>query len=302
MGSERGPLRTVMLTVLVVMPGVLLGCGSASTTLGDAPGAGGTSGNVVPSTGPVTGAASGLPCDIYDLLQTHCVGCHASPPVGGAPMSLETLADLSAPARSDRTKTVAQVCATRIASATIPMPPAPQAPLTAAEIASFQSWVTAGASGGTCSAATVEAGSPMPSPYDTPVQCSSGVTTMLREGSRMRPGDTCVSCHAQSGGEAPRLSIGGTVYKTAHEPINCNGVDVSAATVVITDANNQTLTLPVNSAGNFYTTAAVATPFHAKVVYGGAERAMSAAQTSGDCNSCHTEAGTNSAPGRIMLP
>ena len=33
-----------------------------------------------------------------------------------------------------------------------------------------------------------------------------------------------------------------------------------------------------------------------------AERAMVAAQTSGDCNSCHTLAGTNGAPGRIMLP
>ena len=69
-----------------------------------------------------------------------------------------------------------------------------------------------------------------------------------------------------------------------------------------TDANGHTLTIAVNSAGNFYTTAAVATPFHAKVVYGAAERAMSAAQTSGDCNSCHTESGANSAPGRIMLP
>jgi hypothetical protein len=217
-------------------------------------------------------------------------------------MSLETLADLAAPARTDPTKTVAQLCATRIASTTIPMPPAPQAPLTAAEIASFQAWVAAGAAGGLCSAASGDAGTPMPSPYDTPVQCSSAVMTMLREGPGMRPGDACVSCHARSGGEAPQLSIGGTVYKTAHEPIDCNGVDVSGATVVITDANNRTLTLSVNSAGNFFSSAAVATPFHAKVVYGGAERAMSAAQTSGDCNSCHTESGANSAPGRIMLP
>jgi hypothetical protein len=217
-------------------------------------------------------------------------------------MPLETLADLSAPARSDPSKTVAQVCSTRIASTTIPMPPAPQAPLSAQEIASFQAWVAAGAPAGACSGAGAEGGTSMPSPYDTPAQCSSGVTTMLSEGSRMRPGDTCVSCHAQSGGEAPRLTIGGTVYKTAHEPNNCNGVDVSGASVVITDANGHTLTIAVNSAGNFYTTAAVATPFHAKVVYGGAERAMSAAQTSGDCNSCHIESGANSAPGRIMLP
>jgi hypothetical protein len=46
----------------------------------------------------------------------------------------------------------------------------------------------------------------------------------------------------------------------------------------------------------------VVTPFHAKVTYMGRERAMATAQTSGDCNSCHTQNGTMSAPGRILLP
>jgi hypothetical protein len=216
-------------------------------------------------------------------------------------MPLETLADLTAPARSNPSVSVAQMCLTRITASAFPMPPAPQPPLSAQEIASFQAWVSGGAQAGACDAAG-DAGATMPSPYDTPVQCSSGVTTMLSEGSRMRPGDTCVSCHARSGGEAPALTIGGTVYPTAHEPTNCNGVSVAGASVVITDANNNVLTLTVNSAGNFYTTAQVALPFHAKVVHNGAERAMIAAQSSGDCNSCHTESGANGAPGRIMLP
>jgi len=30
--------------------------------------------------------------------------------------------------------------------------------------------------------------------------------------------------------------------------------------------------------------------------------AMSALQTTGDCNGCHTEAGASGAPGRIQLP
>jgi hypothetical protein len=285
-------------------PIVLVGCGGSAAAPGDA------SASFVPSLtnfggdgGTVSAAASGLPCDIYALLQTHCVGCHSSPPTGLAPMPLETLADLAAPARTNPKVTVAQMCITRITSATIPMPPSPQPPLSAQEIASFQAWVSGGAPAGTCSdSAGSEAGAPMVSPYDTPVQCTSGVMTQLSEGSRMRPGDACVSCHAQSGGEAPRLTIGGTVYPTAHEPTNCNGVNVSGASVVITDAQNNVLTLSVNSAGNFYTTAQVAFPFHAKVVYNGAERAMSTAQTTGDCNSCHTESGANSAPGRIMLP
>jgi hypothetical protein len=96
--------------------------------------------------------------------------------------------------------------------------------------------------------------------------------------------------------------LAGTVYPTAHEPIDCNGTSVSGATVVVTDAANRVITMNVNAVGNFYTQTQLALPFHAKVVYQGRERAMSAAQTSGDCNGCHTESGAMSAPGRIMLP
>jgi hypothetical protein len=46
----------------------------------------------------------------------------------------------------------------------------------------------------------------------------------------------------------------------------------------------------------------VAKPFQAKITYMGRERVMATAQTSGDCNSCHTQAGAMSAPGRIILP
>jgi hypothetical protein len=133
------------------------------------------------------------------------------------------------------------------------------------------------------------------------IVCTSGQTWTRgdRGSSVMHPGGACISCHETSGG--PRLTIAGTVYPTAHEPDDCDGVSGSLQ-VVITDANGRTLTLSVNAAGNFYSTSSVAFPFHAKVVSGGAERAMTAAQTSGDCNSCHTVAGANSAPGRIMAP
>jgi hypothetical protein len=102
----------------------------------------------------------------------------------------------------------------------------------------------------------------------------------------------------------PDFSVAGTVYPTAHEPNDCNGVNGSTTptTVVITDTNNQTYKLPVNSAGNFYSTSNIATPYAAKVVQGTKERAMVQHQTSGDCNSCHTVSGANGAPGRIMAP
>jgi hypothetical protein len=101
----------------------------------------------------------------------------------------------------------------------------------------------------------------------------------------------------------PSLTIAGTVYPTAHEPDLCNGANGSnGARVVITGADGQTQTLTPGASGNFNSRTAVKTPFKAKVTYMGRERAMASSQTSGDCNSCHTQNGANSAPGRILLP
>ena len=65
-------------------------------------------------------------------------------------------------------------------------------------------------------------------------------------------------------------------------------IHVSAA--VITDADGASQTLAVNPVGNFYSTKSVAFPIHAKVVdtATGAENAMTDAQTTGNCNGCHT--------------
>jgi hypothetical protein len=105
----------------------------------------------------------------------------------------------------------------------------------------------------------------------------------------------------------------GTVYPTAHEPNDCKGINASSGTfagmkVVITDANNKTTTLSVNSAGNFYTSSSFARPAKVKVVNAaGKERVMVAQLTTsamGDCNSCHTQNGGGSpkAPGRVITP
>jgi hypothetical protein len=139
-------------------------------------------------------------------------------------------------------------------------------------------------------------------PFAAPPTCSSGsYWASATEGSSgMRPGEACISCHANSGPEAPQFAAAGTVYKTGHEPNDCNGA--GAVSIVITDASNMTYTLPVNSAGNFSTSATMAFPITAKVVSASGERAMTAPQTIGDCNSCHTQDGANGAPGRIALP
>jgi hypothetical protein len=122
-----------------------------------------------------------------------------------------------------------------------------------------------------------------------------------RESASMNPGMACISCH--SSGEGPRFSIAGTVYPTGHEPDRCNSsVGTDGARIVIIGADGQMVTLTPNAVGNFSSNAAVKTPFQAKVTYQGRERLMLTPQTSGDCNSCHTQNGTTAAPGRITVP
>ncbi len=148
--------------------------------------------------------------------------------------------------------------------------------------------------------AVVDAGDPL----GTNVTCTSNVHwTGGNDGSsKMTPGSPCVSCHAASGGEAPLFVLAGTVYPTAHEPNDCNGT--ATATVVVVDSNGTQFSFATNATGNFYSSSSSAPvpPYTAKVVANGNERAMVTAQTSGDCNSCHTEMGANGAPGRVMAP
>jgi hypothetical protein len=146
-----------------------------------------------------------------------------------------------------------------------------------------------------------------PDPFGSPPVCTSGVHWKGGGGSpSMNPGKPCLSCHGQSGSGAPSFIIAGTVYPTGHEPDLCDGVNGSnQVTVVVTDAKGKVWNLPVNSAGNFYqpgSAGSVAFPIHAKVTRAGKERDMFGAQSTGDCNGCHTQAGANGAPGRIVEP
>jgi hypothetical protein len=121
------------------------------------------------------------------------------------------------------------------------------------------------------------------------------------ESEEMNPGKACIQCHA--GNDGPDFSIAGTIYPTAHEPDLCDGADgQNGATVVITGADGQVQELRPNSAGNFFSKRQVKRPYQAKVVYMGREQVMPDPQTTGDCNSCHTQTGANGAPGRITLP
>ena len=96
-------------------------------------GSGGARGDAGPT------AASGLPCEIRALLADHCLSCHGAVPLMGVPASLVTYDDLMAPSKSNPSMTVAELALVRIQATTLPMPPAPAARTSAAEIAAMQS-------------------------------------------------------------------------------------------------------------------------------------------------------------------
>jgi len=234
---------------------------------------------------------AGLPCDVRTFLADHCQGCHAAEPVNGAPMPLMTYEDLTA--RNAAGVMVAQRAIARIKNPSAQMPPLPAPSATAAEISMFEAWIAAGTPSGECVAGM--------GPFDGPTVCTSGTTWTggNHESPLMHPGGACITCHTSSR-EAPRLQIGGTVYPTGHEPNDCNGA--TSASVEVTDAQGKVTTLPVNAAGNFFTTSPIAFPIHVAVVADGKRRSMNSSPPTGNCNSCHTQDGANMAPGRIALP
>jgi cytochrome c553 len=244
--------------------------------------------------------ATGVPCEIETILSKYCWSCHGVTPT--APSRLVTYSDLTGPSASNKNVSEAAEALARMQSTTAPMPSKGAKP-TANELATFSAWVSAQTpqgpkcGGGSSDGGTLpEDAAPPPNPYATPVQCTSNKTWKSGTGSTMRPGDACKRCHSS-------FSIGGTVYPTAHEPTNCLGIP-AGATVVVTDAANKTVNLTVNSAGNFYYSSYVAlkAPFTVSVTNGSKTRAMTGKAPNGDCNSCHTQTGTQNAPGRIMAP
>jgi hypothetical protein len=214
------------------------------------------------------------------------------------------------------------------------MPPAPGAPVPAAEVAVFRTWLERGApsdgcgsnAGGTAGASAAGGASSTPTggvataargggAGNAPVVvCTSGslwagdddVDGLDEEGPWMNPGEPCIRCHLDEEDE-PLIQLGGTVFPTFNEPDSCFGVDgrTSDAEVVITDDSGAVFRLPLERTGNFSLpedARQVRFPIRAKVVANGRERVMAGAQTSGDCNDCHSEQGNHGAPGRIALP
>lgn len=253
--------------------------------------------------GIVAPPGTDLPCEINKLLQTRCASCHGQPPKG-SPLSLVNYDDLAAKSTKDNTKTVAERALIRMQDPASPMPPGAGVTVPQAELTAFQAWVTAKQPKTTCMVM------PPKDPLNADPICTSMITWMGRPSATMQPGKTCIDCHTKSGKKgAPLFLIAGTVYPTGHEPDGCVGgvqpAPKGPIIVEITDKNGKVTKLTANSNGNFMhdpTAGAIALPYTAKVTYDGRERVMNAPQMSGDCNGCHTQAGSGYAPGRITLP
>jgi len=126
-------------------------------------------------------AAQGtLPCGVSRVLASSCQSCHGATQIGGAPMPLVTFADLHAPAKTQPTMKVYQLAQLRIHDQTRPMPPIQSPALAAADMATLDSWLQAGAL--TATAAETMCDTPM-----EPVGNQDGSTGPLVEG----PGEKC---------------------------------------------------------------------------------------------------------------
>lgn len=127
------------------------------------------------------------------------------------------------------------------------------------------------------------------------------------ESSRMHPGRACLACH-QAEGEGPRRGFLGTVVQAVDDSNDCRGVgDVRVD--ILDDGDGSVLaTTTTNNAGNFIIesstlcTQTSCPPYRVRLTLDGRTRDMLTPQTSGDCNTCHSAAGTDGAPGRIVAP
>lgn len=86
-------MRHDLIGLTLVALVLLAGCDDPFQAATEGPGGGSAGGSG--GTGGMSGVdPEGIPCDVREILNTHCWGCHTEPPKFGAPMSLGTHADL----------------------------------------------------------------------------------------------------------------------------------------------------------------------------------------------------------------
>jgi hypothetical protein len=88
-------------------------------------------------------ASGGLPCEVSEILATHCQSCHSAEPKFGAPMPMVSRADLLAAPPKNGAATVGEAAVARVNDTANPMPP-PPGMLPAAERAVLEAYVADG--------------------------------------------------------------------------------------------------------------------------------------------------------------
>lgn len=257
---------------------------------GSAPPAGSDEGT---GTGGLGAGATGggLPCDIEAFLVAECVACHSA--AVGTPPLLESYDDLLAPYGAS---TAAEASLLTMKDAQDPMPPTGLPP--SADVAMFEAWIAEGTPPGDCG--SQGAGGAGPTPFDGEVVCTTDEywTDGTKGSGSMTPGQACIACHTAED-EGPKYVVAGTAYRTGHEPDDCFGA--SDAIVEIIGADGAVTTLTTNGAGNFSKGGGdIVFPVTARVITDAGVMEKKVPVSQGDCNACHTEAGANGAPGRIV--
>jgi hypothetical protein len=150
-----------MRTALVFCVAGLVACtgkiGGGGGDGGEGGGAGG--GAAGGSGGGTVSGDAGSGCEVQALMNARCVSCHSSPPTQGAPIAFTSLASLRSLSLRDPLKTNAERCVARMQETATRMPPMPEAPATAAEIAVLTGWIAGGMPACASDAGTEDAGS-----------------------------------------------------------------------------------------------------------------------------------------------
>jgi hypothetical protein len=112
----------------------------------------------------------------------------------------------------------------------------------------------------------------------------------------MHPGRDCKQCHD--------FVVAGTVYpiEGLNDANDCAGIP--GVSVLVEDTAGKMFSLETNEAGNFYLTrrnGSVTFPLTLSAETASETRQMAMQAETGACASCHTEAGANTAAGRIVM-
>jgi cytochrome c553 len=267
---------------------------------------------------------------VTDVLSA-CSTCHGIEPVGND-LVLVTRSQLLARSASSPTKTVAQVSLERMQDVVSPMPPTGVA--AKADVDKLAAWLNAGMPEGACavqqqtaqpgqpgqgnqpgqpSQAAVDGGTDSaaakpPNLFGGPSTCTSGEKYQGKSGFDMRPGEACNACHTSL--NVRTFTIAGTVYPTGHEPNDCVGTKDGSVRIVLTDSAGKETFVPVpaNQRGNFALDKGTLTGAYAvrvETTDGAKVRKMGGKVKlpgDGDCNRCHSDAGSEKAPGRVVIP